>query len=187
MVEAVGRTDQQLLDARHRLERGRPEIRAVGVYGHHAPAKKSLPLRFDRLHERSLAVRALLAVGWQEDVADAVLARLGKIDAQLLLGRATQQLIRKRGQHAGPIAGIGLRAARAAVVHVAENTVCVLDDLMGRHALDLGNEANATRVLLVRGVVETVFFGESVLHLHVGCRGLGLTLSKRGLSPFEKG
>ena len=183
LIEPVGRADEELLDARHALERGRPEIGAVRIGRHDTPAEEALPLRFDRLQERGLAVRALLVVGRQKDVADAVLARLGKVDAELLLGRATQELVWDSGEHPGAVAGVRLRTAGAAVVHVAEDAVGVLDDLVGRHALDLGNEADAARVLLVRGVVETVFFGESVLHVHV-VMGVRINPLKKGTVPF---
>ncbi len=106
---------------------------------------------------------ALLALGLelrQEDVAHRESPRLGQLDAQVGLDDLLQELVRQGGQDARAVARVGLAAAGAAVVHAAQQVLRVDHDLMAPLSLDVRDEADAARVVLVRGVVESASLGE---------------------------
>ena len=58
-------------------------------------------------------------------------------------------------EDAGAVAGGLLRAAGAPVVEVDEDVDALLDDVVRGHVVEVGHEADAARVVLEPGVVET--------------------------------
>src|SRR5207237_583301 len=59
-------------------------------------------------------------------------------------------------QDPGAVAHERVRAHRAAVVEVHQDLEAGLDHLVGFAALDIGHEAHAARVMLVRRIVQTL-------------------------------
>jgi hypothetical protein len=103
---------------------------------------------------RPLARRPGGGIGRQEHLADAVAAAARHVEAQaqaLGLEEAVGQLQRD----ASAVAGVGIGAARAAVGQPVEHPQRVLDDAQRLLTLDVGDEADATRVVLGRRIVET--------------------------------
>ena len=127
-----------------------------GVVGRHgAPAEDRLALGLDDLLEALLQAAALDPVARQEDQPAAVLARLGQGDAGLLAG-FLQEGVRHLDQDAGAVAGVGLRAGRAAVVEVLQDLDRLPQDLVRLAALHVDHEADAARVVLEPRVVESL-------------------------------
>ena len=79
--------------------------------------------------------------------------------------------MRQRRDHSGAIARVGLGAARAAMIHAAEQVVGVLDDLVAAFALDVRDEAHAATVVFELGPIQPLSRREAgaVLFTHA-CR-----------------
>src|SRR5690606_36842669 len=120
-----------------------------------APAEEALPLFGDDALDEALARLTLGLVDREEDVARAVAAGRGELDAEALLHHPGEELVRKRSEHACAVAGVRLAAAGSAVIHRTKHPVGVEDGLMRASTTDVGDESHAARVLLERGVVQT--------------------------------
>ena len=66
--------------------------------------------------------------------------------------------MRHLDQHAGAVAGVGLAAAGAAMIEVAQHLQPCCEDRVGLAALDVDDEADAAGVVLERRVVEALLF-----------------------------
>ena len=86
----------------------------------------------------------------QEDEPDAVLALGGERERR----HAPEESIGDLEQDAGAIARIGLAAARAAVPQVHQHLQRLLHDRVRALTLDVRDEADAARVVLVQRVIE---------------------------------
>ena len=159
-IEVRARRDEELLHVRHGGDGGAAEIGALGVYGQRAPAEAHLALRRDDGLDALLARAPLGRVVREEHVADAVAPRLGEGTAERLAGDAGEQPVRQRGEDAGAVAGIGLVADAAAMVHAAVDVLRVVDDAAARAALDVAHEADAAALVLEAGVVEPLRRGQ---------------------------
>ena len=154
------RRDEELLHVRHGGDGGAAEIGAPGVDRQRAPAEAHLALRRDDGLDALLARAPLGRVMREEHVAGTVEARLGEGAAERLAGDAGEQPVRQRGEDAGAIAGIGLVADAAAMVHAAVDVLRVVDDGAARAALDVAHEADAAALVLEAGVVEPLRRGQ---------------------------
>jgi hypothetical protein len=142
----------QLAEHRHHLLGGGADH--AGVDRHVAPAQHPLALGRDHLLEDPLARGARGGIGRQEHLADAVAAAPRHVEAQpQALG--LEEPVRELQRDAGAVAGVGIGAARAAVGQPVEHPQRVLDDAPRLLTLDVGDEADATRVVLGRRIVET--------------------------------
>jgi hypothetical protein len=54
------------------------------------------------------------------------------------------------------------------MIHAAQDMVCVQHDLMAGNSLDVGDETNATAILLQRRVVESLGFRKTDTIRHEG-------------------
>ena len=79
---------EQLLNHRHALPSGRPDIRLVRAYGDFPPADQSLALTRDELLDHSLALGPLGGEGRQEHKSGRVLSRLRQRHPEGRLGHA---------------------------------------------------------------------------------------------------
>ncbi len=129
---------------------------------HVAPAQHRLALGLDDALDHGLAgVAGGLALG-QEHHADAVVAGLRQLDAELARHR-TEEAVRDLDQDTGTVAGERVRPDRAAVVEIHQDLETLADQVVALVTLDVRDEADAARVVLVRGVVEPLLFR---LHTH---------------------
>ena len=123
-----------------------------------APAEEALPFGRDRLRERFLAGAAGRVVLRQEHHPHAVAARRGQLDAEPRALLA-EQPVGDLDQDPGPVAGEGVGPDRAPVPDVAEELYPLPDDVVARPVADVRDEPDAARVVLVRGVVESLRCG----------------------------
>ena len=152
--DAFARRDEELLHVRHGGDGGAAEIRTPGVVRQLAPAEALLALRRDDRLDALLAGASLGRVAGQEDVAGAVAARLGQRPGEGGPREAGEELVRKRGENAGAVAGVGLVADAAAVVHAAVDPPGVVHDPAARTSLDVAHEADPAALVLEAGIVE---------------------------------
>ena len=99
--------------------------------------------------------RAARGVARQEDEPGAVLAAGRQRDAEPRRLLA-QEPVRHLDEDAGAVAGVGLAAARAAVLQVDEHLQRLPHDRVRPAPLDVDDEADAAGVVLVAGIVETL-------------------------------
>ena len=90
-----------------------------------------------------------------EEIADGIFAGGRQFESKLgsLLRK---ELVRDLHQDAGAVAHARIGADRAAVLEIAKNAQAVFDELMRLAALDVGDETDAARILVERGIVETL-------------------------------
>ena len=153
-LDARTRRDEQLLDLRHRGTRAVADVGLVRARRHEPPAEELLALFGADAGNGRLAALALGRVGRQEHVAGRERTRRRQLDAELALEDLGEELARQRRQDPGAVAGVRLGAARAAVIHPAEQVIRVGEDLVAPLALDVRDEADAAAVVLELGPVE---------------------------------
>ena len=73
------------------------------------------------------------------------------------LAHSRNSAIGNLDQDAGAVAHQRIGAHRAAMVEIDQKLQALADDLMGLGALDVGDKADAARVMLVARVVKTLF------------------------------
>ncbi len=156
-VEAVAKVGQVGAAADERLAHDRlagggrrPQVAVVGR--HVAPAEERLPFGAHKGGEVSFAGGPPGGVARQKEHGHAVVARRRQGEAQP--GRlGGEEGVRQLGQNARAVAGVRLRAARAAMAQVLQHRQRVGDDGRRPVALDVGHEAGATGIVLVTGIV----------------------------------
>ena len=148
VVVAQRRLDEDLPD--ERLDGGRARAGDVMVDRHVAPSEQALAAVLDgRLHDAlDLAPRVRLAR--EEAHTDAVAAALGQFE----VGDLAQELVGRLHQDAGAIAGVELGAARPAVLEVVEHPEGLAYGLVRATVRQVGDGADAARVVLKVWVVE---------------------------------
>ena len=86
------------------------------------------------------------------------MTRLRKLDAEpVRLG--DEEPVRDLDQDAGAVAGVDLASAGAAVLEVEQDLQPVFDDIRGLTAPHVDDEADATGIVLVTWVIETLGTG----------------------------
>jgi hypothetical protein len=167
--------DEQLAEARHDRAGGVAEQVRAGR--HVAPAEDGEALLGgDRGDGGDRGGVGRVVVG-QEGDADGVTACRGKLEA----GPGAQEGVGDLGEDAGAVAGVGLRAGGAAVLQVAQDGQCLLDDAVLGLAGERRDETHAAGVVFVARVVEALRSGPPVSQGVVGAGGLvGLMSRARG-------
>jgi len=148
LIAAAG--DEQLTEPRHRAQRAVAEH--AGNDGDVAPAKHREALLLDDpfdLFNRLLGFGGILR---KEGNAGCVLTSRRQVEVDDCAIEGVGHL----DQNARAVAGVRVGAERAAVLHVAQRANASADDVVGLLALDVRNEVDATRVVLVAGVVKTL-------------------------------
>jgi hypothetical protein len=69
------------------------------------------------------------------------------------LGRIAQKLVGQAGQNSGAVSSVGFAPAGAAMHHVPQDAIRVIDDLPRADPLDVGDKADAATIVLEGGVV----------------------------------
>src|SRR5207249_5875890 len=137
---------------------GGADRRVVG--GDVAPAEEGLPFLPDDVAEDGLTLRGLTGVPGEEDEARAVVAGRGEGDAEPpTLPR--EEGVRHLEEDPRPVAGVGFAAAGPAVQEVLQDGERLAHDGVRRPTLDVDDEANATAVVLVPGIVEALRVGKA--------------------------
>ena len=148
--------DEDLVDGGLGQERGFAQHLVVG--GDLAPAEEVLALTPDELAEEVHGEGAGVLIAVAEEHAHAVGAARGQVDAKLG-ALVVEELVGGLDEDAGAVAGVDLGAAGAAVVEVGERLDRLLDDHVGAVSLEVHEEADAARVVLEAGIVETLLRG----------------------------
>ena len=101
--------------------------------------------------------------------------------------------VRHLDEHAGAVAGVGLAAAGAAMIEVAQHLDGLLQDAVRLAALDVDDEADAAGLVLEPRIVEPLFVGRDPASgagspalrrsLRRDFFGAGLSLLPRSLEP----
>ena len=130
--------------------------RQAGIVRRHvAPAEQLQPLGIDDARDDGLAIDALRAIARHEHVADGVMAGLGQLDLERC-GDRFQEFMRDLHQDAGAVAGQRVSARRAAMGEVLQNLDAMLDDLVARPPLEVGNEADAASIVLALRIIKSL-------------------------------
>ena len=114
-----------------------------------------MPFGEDGALDLVLTRRARARIAREKDHPDAVLARLGQIDAEAF-ALAREELVRDLDEHARPVALERIGAGRPAVREIREDLEPLRDDFAALLALDVGDEAEAAGVVLVARIVESL-------------------------------
>ena len=153
IVHAPAAGDEHLADVRLLLPRRPAQARPVGR--HVAPAEQRLPLLCDHLRDDAVNPQPQVVVGGQEAHADAVFAGAGKLDPRLAR-QDLQRRVRDLDQHAGAVAGVRVAAQGAAVVEAGQHLQGVVEQAARSAAVHVDDKADPARIVLVRGVVQTL-------------------------------
>ena len=166
--------DDELLDV-GRVEVG-GDADVVLVDRDVAPADHALALVGDRALEQLLQLRAARLVLRQEADADAV----GALRRQVV-DHAAQQIVGHLQQDPRAVAGVRVRARRAAVLEVRQRHHRALDRLVRGLAVQARDERDATRIVFVLRVIETDLAGRPwhARHSHCSRGGGGVRLGGR--------
>ena len=133
----------------------------VVVIGRHAsPAEDAESFGFDQLFELPFARVTLVTIHRQIDHADPVMAFVRKLDVESFCMMA-EKFVRHLHQDARAVAGIVLTSACAAMVEIHEHLEGIVDELMSLFRTEMDDKSDPTRVVFVRGIVETLFFREA--------------------------
>ncbi len=163
--------DEDLGD--ERLHRDGTLAHQAVVGRHVSPAQQHLPFFADDTREE---IRDRLPQSWiarQKDRADAVLARRRQRDAEPS-GFPAQKLVGHLHEDAGAVARVGLAAAGAAVLQIRQDLEGLADDFVGSAAADIHDEADATGIVLVGGIVQPLpGVGRRIRHGSVCMRDRG--------------
>ena len=144
-------TDEELTD--HRLDRGDAFAEARRVHGDVAPSEHGLSFSDHQFPKQVFAHDTVDGVLGEEQHADAIFAGGGQVDA--LFGHlGSEQPIGDLEQHAGSVTCERVGANSAAMGEVGERGQALIDDLPALAPLDVGDEADATRVMVEPGVTE---------------------------------
>ena len=117
-----------------------------------------MPFFSDGLFDQPAHLLALARIAGQEDVAHAVLSGRRQADAERVRD-FPQKSIGRLNQDAGAVTGVGLAAARAAVLQVDEHLEAALDDGVRTLSLYIDDEADAARVVLEARVIQALGLG----------------------------
>ncbi len=135
---------------------------------HVAPADHELALLDGRVGEELLELGPARLVVGQEADCDAVAAER----RQLLVEHSAEERVGHLDQDPGAVAGQAVGAGGAAVLEVRERGERALDRLVRRLGVEVRDEGDAARVVLVRRVVKT----DAASHLSLpplGCSLVG--------------
>lgn len=156
VAKVVAKHDKRLQDSRFFAFGGRAKNGPVG--GNRTPTQDTETELGGHFSEGVLLFLALdFILGVEEDIANGVLAGLGKRATQIHLDFALEKRVGNAGHDAGAVAIAAIGAHGASMGHVAEERSGIGHDFMTGLALDLANEANTTGIAVVFVVVEALF------------------------------
>ena len=173
----------------HLPDDGLDVLRPLGepaVVGRHvAPAEQDLALTRHGALDLLLAGHPRGGLLRQEHHADAVLAD-GRQREALRPAHLAQEPVGELDQDAGAVTLQRVGAGRAAMRQVPEDREPLRDDRVPLLALDVGNEAQATGVVLLRGIVESLAQRRPRPRSHGMFLQDDLTAAKNGIRPPQR-
>ena len=185
-LEPVAGRDHELLDVRCGRHCRSAEIGPLRVDRDLPPAYELLTFGGADPCDFGLAVRAFGRVGRQKDDPGGKPARSRQLGAEILADHLAQELVRQRREDACAVAGVGLGAAGAAVIHPAQQMIGIADDPVTAFALDVSHEADAAAIVLVFGPVKAAGLrgagAAPAAHRLAAC-GLGMAPGTDGNRP----
>ena len=119
-----------------------------------------LALLDDKAFEVLDAERAGFFVLRQKAHGDRIIARRRQGDANRL-GPIAIKRVGNLDQYARAVAQQRVSAHRAAMVKIEQNLQAAFDRIMGFHPLDIRNKANATSVMLIAHVIQSLIRRET--------------------------
>ena len=148
---AAGRAHKEHLH--DRLARARRGSERVVAHRNRPPAQKKLArFGYHPLH-RALAFVPLLVVYRQEHDTGGILPRSRERYPRFLRGDPSQKAVRKRGEYTRAVSGIFFGAARAAVIHPAQDVQGIFHNTVTLLSLDIGNKAHTAGIFFKIGIV----------------------------------
>ena len=155
VLRQLAPADEELPDQRRHLGGQFAGLREI--HRHVAPAKEHLVFFPDRLLDRPLAPAALFGLPGQEDHAGGVFTGFGKgYAAQPAL--SLEKGVGKLEQQPRPVARVGIASAGAAMLEVYQHADGVADDVVGLLAIEIRNDTDAARVVLIGRIVQPLGF-----------------------------
>ncbi len=128
----------------------------VGVIGRHVPpAQDGLSLLADDLLEGLLHSPALHRVGGQEDQTRTIGSGTGKANPQLI-AFPLQEAMGHLQENAGPVSGVLLAAARAAMLQVYQDLDRFADNVVRPAGFQIDDKADAAGIVFVLRVIQTL-------------------------------
>ena len=126
-----------------------------------APAEEGETLLGDNTFYNALGDEAFMTLDGHEDHADAVFAfgRKGETKGRSF---ADEELVGNLDENAGTVAGFRIAAAGTAMGQIDEDLNALLNDVVGFDVLDVSDEADATGIALICGIVKALGRGEAV-------------------------
>ena len=153
LVETVRRADEDLPEFGH--ARAGDATDRVRVGRHVAPAQQSLSFRSHGRFEDLDLDPSFVRIRRQEDQGRGVRSARGELESGEI-GDLAQELVRRLDEHAGAVARRLVGAGRSAMGQVTEHLGRLLQDAVVRRLLQVGNEADATRIVFEGRIVETL-------------------------------
>ena len=139
----------------NRLDRLHPLAQVRIVDGNVAPADEVVPFGGDGFLDDRLDFGARRRVARHEELSDRVMAGLGQVQAELF-AFVREEGVRNLRQHAAAVAERRVGADGAAMVEIDEDLQALLQDGVRLAAVHVGDDADAARIALVRGIVKTL-------------------------------
>ena len=98
---------------------------------------------------------------WEKDIANPVVSGLRQLEPKFLRG-PDQEVVRHLNEDPGTVPNCRVGPHRATVVQVEQDLQALLDDLVTPEAVHVRDETDATSIVLVTRVIETLTHRESV-------------------------
>ena len=127
----------------------------MGVDWHIAPEEQRDALFDTAILEDAHSFGDAVFIGGEEEHGHAVIALVGQ-QAAALLRFLAEETVRDLQQDAGAIACVALEANAAAVLQVHEHGKRIVHHLVGTHAFDVGERADAACIVLERAAIHAL-------------------------------
>ena len=157
-LQALGRTDEDLLDDRHSLSRDLADL--VGVRRHFPPTEQRLSLGGDGRRDDLLLPTTLRRIRREKDQRRRIGAQIGQTEPALIRHPA-QKAIGCLQQKTRTISRTRVGSRRSPVSQMTENLRPHSDNVVARTAAQVGDKADSAGIVFQAGVVQALFRGQS--------------------------
>ena len=139
-----------------------------GINGNVAPAEDLQALLAGGLPPDALDVLPVDGFAWHEELAHAIVAGGGKLEADAL-GLLDEEAVRDLQHEASAVARLGVRTHGTAMLEVLEDGKAIRDHAVALLVVDVGDQPDAAGIVFVARVIKTMRLGKSlwpVLNVH---------------------